>query len=53
MYKEDTIAAVATPVGEGGVAIVRISGPQAERIAREIFARSGGRNGSLRSHTPP
>ncbi|MCZ6451784.1 MAG: tRNA uridine-5-carboxymethylaminomethyl(34) synthesis GTPase MnmE [Deltaproteobacteria bacterium] len=51
MYKEDTIAAVATPVGEGGVAIVRISGPQAERIAREIFARSGGRNGSLRSHT--
>jgi len=51
MYKEDTIAAVATPVGEGGVAIVRISGPQAERIAREIFSRSGGRNGSLRSHT--
>jgi len=51
MYKEDTIAAIATPVGEGGVAIVRISGPQAERIAREIFSRSGGRNGSLRSHT--
>jgi tRNA modification GTPase len=51
MYKEDTIAAVATPVGEGGVAIVRISGPEAERIAREVFSRSGGRNGSLRSHT--
>jgi len=51
MYKEDTIAAVATPAGEGGVAIVRISGPQAERIAREIFSRSGGKNGSLRSHT--
>src|SRR3990170_3606187 len=51
MYKEDTIAAVATPMGEGGVAIVRVSGPDAERIAREIFARSGGRNGRLRTHT--
>jgi len=51
MYREDTIAAVATPAGEGGVAIVRVSGPDAERIAREIFSRSGGRNGALRSHT--
>lgn len=51
MYKEDTIAAVATPVGEGGVAIVRVSGPDAERIAKEIFSRSAGRNGTLRSHT--
>ncbi|MEE9550958.1 MAG: tRNA uridine-5-carboxymethylaminomethyl(34) synthesis GTPase MnmE, partial [Candidatus Binatia bacterium] len=51
MYKEDTIAAVATPVGEGGVAIIRVSGPEAERIAGEVFCRSGGRNGSLRSHT--
>jgi tRNA modification GTPase len=51
MYREDTIAAVATPPGEGGVAIVRLSGPDAERIAREIFFRSGGKNGALRSHT--
>lgn len=51
MYKADTIAAVATPPGEGGIAIVRVSGPEAERIATEIFARSGGRNGRLRSHT--
>jgi tRNA modification GTPase len=50
MYREDTIAAVATPPGEGGVAIVRLSGPDAERIAREIFLRSGGKNGALRSH---
>ena len=26
MYEQDTIAAIATPPGEGGVAIVRISG---------------------------
>ena len=51
MYREDTIAAVATPPGEGGVAIVRVSGPEAERIATEVFVRAGGKNGALRSHT--
>jgi tRNA modification GTPase len=49
MYREDTIAAIATPAGEGGVAIVRISGPDAERIANAIFHRAKG-NGKLRSH---
>jgi tRNA modification GTPase len=49
MYREDTIAAIATPVGEGGVGIVRISGPDAERIANEIF-HPVKRNGKLRSH---
>ena len=51
MYKEDTIAAVATPVGEGGVAIIRLSGPDAERIATSLFARARQNNGKLRSHT--
>lgn len=50
MYREDTIAAVATPPGEGGVGIVRVSGPQAERIGHEIFFRPPGKNGALRSH---
>ena len=50
MYKEDTIAAVATPVGEGGVAIVRVSGPEAERIGQDIFHRKGSGNGRLQSH---
>ncbi len=50
MYKEDTIAAVATPVGEGGVAIVRVSGPEAERIGQDIFQRRGSGNGPLQSH---
>lgn len=31
--REDTIAAVATPPGRGGVAVVRVSGPDAFRIA--------------------
>jgi tRNA modification GTPase len=34
---EDTIAAVATPPGRGGIGIIRISGPDAIRIACEIF----------------
>ncbi|MCW3488971.1 tRNA uridine-5-carboxymethylaminomethyl(34) synthesis GTPase MnmE [Dethiobacter alkaliphilus] len=34
---EDTIAAIATPVGEGGIGIVRISGPQAKDIGKELF----------------
>ena len=51
MYKEDTIAAIATPVGEGGVAIIRVSGPDAERIAAGVFARNAGKNGTLKSNT--
>lgn len=32
-----TIAAIATAPGQGGVAIVRLSGPEAERILYEVF----------------
>lgn len=35
----DTIAAVATPPGRGGVGIVRISGPTAPAIARTLLGR--------------
>ena len=34
---DDTIAAIATAPGEGGVAIVRVSGPDALRIADNVF----------------
>ncbi|HSR87408.1 MAG TPA: tRNA uridine-5-carboxymethylaminomethyl(34) synthesis GTPase MnmE, partial [Pontiella sp.] len=37
LYETDTIAAIATPPGEGGVGIVRISGPEARPIADTIF----------------
>jgi tRNA modification GTPase len=36
---DDTIVAAATPPGAGGVAIVRLSGPHAETIARKILGR--------------
>ncbi len=45
---KDTIAAIATPPGEGGIAIVRISGPQSFQVATSIF--SGSMN-AYESHT--
>ncbi|PKM29824.1 MAG: tRNA uridine-5-carboxymethylaminomethyl(34) synthesis GTPase MnmE [Gammaproteobacteria bacterium HGW-Gammaproteobacteria-11] len=35
-YHADTIAAIATPPGQGGVGIIRVSGPAALRIAEQI-----------------
>jgi tRNA modification GTPase len=35
----DTIAAVATPPGRGGIGIVRVSGPAARRIAESLLGR--------------
>lgn len=37
----DTIAAIATPPGEGGVAIVRLSGAHAIELAAKLTRRSG------------
>jgi tRNA modification GTPase len=36
----DTIVAIATPAGRGGIGVVRISGPDAEPIARVLASRS-------------
>ena len=49
---EDTIAAVSTPWGEGGIAVIRVSGKKAIPLAEEFFHPS--RNGKLTrepSHT--
>ncbi len=40
---EDTITAISTPPGEGGVGIVRLSGPRALEIAAQCFVSSRGR----------
>jgi tRNA modification GTPase len=37
LFQHDTIAAVATPPGEGGLAIIRVSGPDAFAIAAHVF----------------
>lgn len=36
----DTIAAIATPPGRGGVGIVRVSGPDSQAIAQEILKKT-------------
>lgn len=41
---DDTIVAISTPVGEGGIGIVRLSGPEAISIVRKIFRAKGGRD---------
>jgi len=48
MYVRDTIAAISTPVGEGGIGIIRVSGPASLPIARNIFRAKS--NGGLKSH---
>ena len=35
--QNDTIAAIATPIGEGGISVIRISGPNAIAIADQKF----------------
>lgn len=39
MSQLDTIAALATPPGRGGVGIVRVSGPQAAFVARAVLGK--------------
>lgn len=49
MYSQDeTIAAIATPPGEGGVAIIRISGKEAIAVTEKIYS---GKIRSYASHT--
>lgn len=43
-----TIAAIATPPGEGGVAIIRISGKEAIRVAEKVYSKPVA---NLPSHT--
>ncbi|MBU3932696.1 MAG: tRNA uridine-5-carboxymethylaminomethyl(34) synthesis GTPase MnmE [Proteobacteria bacterium] len=40
MTFRDTIAAIATPPGVGGIGLIRITGPEAEGIARRLFRSS-------------
>ncbi len=40
MIQDDTIAAIATPSGAGGIGIVRLSGPDAEHIANTLTGLS-------------
>ena len=47
---QDTIAAIATAPGQGGIGIIRISGPEAEKILACIFAPARKDVGAMESH---
>lgn len=48
--KQDTIAAIATAPGQGGVSIVRLSGPEAEDVLLRLFRPAGKKALPLQSH---
>lgn len=50
MRNNDTICAVSTPYGVGGIAVVRLSGPDAKRIAETFLKTSKGRAVTLADH---
>lgn len=52
MFEGDTIAAISTPLGEGGIGIVRMSGPDAIMIAGGLFRSPKGKKiANARTHT--
>ncbi|MGL4797591.1 MAG: tRNA uridine-5-carboxymethylaminomethyl(34) synthesis GTPase MnmE [Paraclostridium sp.] len=44
MFIDDTIAAIATAPGEGGIGIIRISGEKSLQVANSIFKSVSGKN---------
>lgn len=48
---DTTIAAISTPIGEGGIAIIRMSGPVAVDIADRIFSSRRGKPSQFPTHT--
>ena len=49
MTNEDTICAISTPSGVGGIAVIRVSGPESIDIADSIW--KGARLADVPSHT--
>ena len=49
-FTQETIAAIATPIGQAGIGIVRISGPRSFSIAKSIFAPKNPSNKTFISH---
>lgn len=39
---DDTIAAIATPIGEGGIGVIRVSGRNAAAVAEDMFRPASG-----------
>lgn len=52
MIVSDTIAAVATPHGTGGISVIRVSGPEAFAVCDRVFRNPKGKTlGQAKTHT--
>jgi tRNA modification GTPase len=51
--KHSTIAAISTPLGPGGIGIIRISGPEAKSILKRIFIPAGNERSCQKGDTLP
>lgn len=54
MIDSGTIAAIATPMGEGGIGVIRVSGDGAQHVAQRIFRKPNGKSiklSGMKSHT--
>lgn len=49
---DDTIAAIATAQGQGGIGIIRISGPDSANILKRVFYREGRKEQSISRSGP-
>lgn len=50
-HLDDTIAAIATPIGEGGISVIRLSGVQAWPVTAEVFKPKKTGATTFTSHT--
>src|SRR5947207_13871391 len=48
--QNDTIAAIATPPGTGGIGVIRVSGPEAFALVDPLLRQPAGRSGIPLSH---
>ncbi|MEO8973578.1 MAG: tRNA uridine-5-carboxymethylaminomethyl(34) synthesis GTPase MnmE, partial [Ktedonobacteraceae bacterium] len=48
--ENDTIAAIATPPGVGGIGVIRVSGPDAFPLVMPLFRQLRGRTDQPQSH---
>ena len=47
---EETIAALSTPAGESGIAVIRVSGPTAFSLVAGVYAPHGGKKVTFEHH---
>lgn len=52
MKEFDTICGIATPIGEGGISIIRVSGDKAKEVVSKVFcAKNGNSIENMKSYT--